>query len=584
MWTYFCPYLLLSHVGVNCPRRKGAIMKNLSLWKKACAVLVLCAAAAIASPAQTFTTLDSFNGANGSQPRTPLVQATDGNFYGATVFGGAKNYGAIFDTTTASGTLTALGSFDSTDGAYPYGGLVETANGNWYGTAATGGANTYGTVFEITPGGTLTALYNFCSQPDCTDGSNPYGGLIVATTGDWYGTTGYGGANGDGTVFKITPGGTLATLHSFTGTDGYFPFGGLIQATNGDLYGTTESGGANGYGTVFEITPGGTLTPLHSFDSTDGASPYAGLVQAANGDFYGTTESGGANGSGTVFTITPGGTLTTLYNFCSQSGCSDGAAPFAGLIQATDGNFYGTTAEGGLTTAECDYGCGTIFEITATTGTLTTLYRFCPQGGDCTDGIYPYVALMQATNGNFYGLTALGGATIRNGTIFSLSTGLGPFVETLPTSGEEGAKIGILGQGFSSSSVVGFGGVQATTVVPSGTTLLIATVPAGALTGAVTVTTGPTKLTSNQTFRVTPQLLGFMPPSGPVGTLVTITGVGLAQTLGVGFGDAIPATNLKIVSDTEVTVKVPTGAKTGPVGIETKGGIAIDYSTFTVTP
>src|SRR5208283_2780235 len=202
-----------------------------------------------------------------------------------------------------------------------------------------------------------------------------------------YGTTEEGGANctplGCGTVFKITPGGMLSTLHSFDGTDGANPFTGLVQATNGDLYGTTGSGG-KGYGTVFKITPSGTVTTLYSFCSqsncTDGEHP-SGLVQATNGDLYGTTATGGVDwpyGWGTVFKITPSGTLTTLYSFCSQSKCADGESPGAGLVQATNGDLYGTTYSGGA------FGGGTVFKITPS-GTLTTLYSFCSQS-NCSDG------------------------------------------------------------------------------------------------------------------------------------------------------------------------------------------------------
>src|ERR1022692_4823686 len=251
------------------------------------------------------------------------------------------------------------------------------------------------------PAQTLTTLYSFCSQSGCPDGSDPIAGLVQATNGDLYGTTAKGGANGGGTVFKITPGGTLTTLYSFCSQtncmDGVEPYAGLVQAANGDLYGTTVAGGANGYGTVFKITPGGTLTMVYSFCSqtncADGAYPEAGLVQAANGDLYGTTPQGGANRGGTIFKITPGGTLTTLYSFCFQSGCTDGSTPFAGLVQAANGDLYGTTFYGGSG--------GTVFKITPG-GTLTTLYNFCSQT-NCTDGDQPFAGLVQAANGDLYG-------------------------------------------------------------------------------------------------------------------------------------------------------------------------------------
>ena len=151
------------------------------------------------------------------------------------------------------------------------------------------------------------------------------------------------------------------TLHRFDGTDGAFPYG-LVQATDGNLYGTTNVGAAQDYGTVFKMTPSGKLTTLHTFCSqsncTDGARPAAGLVQATDGNLYGTTYEGGANDYGTVFKMTPSGKLTTLHSFCSESNCTDGASPTAGLVQATDGNLYGTTDGGGAN------GFGTVFKIT----------------------------------------------------------------------------------------------------------------------------------------------------------------------------------------------------------------------------
>jgi len=261
---------------------------KLNWGKRACAVFALIAMSVIALPAQTFTTLFSFGGTKGEYPYIApwLVQATNGYLYGTTEGGGA-NYGGTVFKITPSGTLTTLYSFcpkgNCADGADPLAGLVQATNGDFYGT--TGGGGPGGTVFKITPSGTLTTLYWFCSQTNCTDGNNPESGLVQATNGDIYGTTYDGGANGDyGTVFRITPGGTLTTLYSFCSqpncTDGGGPEAGLVQGTDGNLYGTTVYGGANGAGTVFRITPSGTLTTLHSFDGADGAGPsFGALVQ-----------------------------------------------------------------------------------------------------------------------------------------------------------------------------------------------------------------------------------------------------------------------------------------------------------------
>ena len=542
-------------------------------------VLVLTVIRTQPAQAQTFTVLHSFDVTDGTKPEAGLVQATNGNLYGTTFLGGANNDGTVFEI-TPSGTLTTLYSFCSqsgcTDGYAPQAGLVLATNGDLYGTTYYGGANDDGTVFKITPSGTLSTLHSFDYY---TDGAEPQAGLAQGANGNLYGTTEVGGANGYGTVFKITPSGTLTTLHSFAGyPEGASPYAGLVLATNGDFYGTTYGGGANsyGYGTVFKITPSGTLSTLHSFDVIDGYFPTAGLVQdTKTGILYGTTFAGGANSDGTVFTITPSGSLTTLHSFDG----TDGAYPWAGLIQATDRNLYGTTYGGGAN------GDGTVFKITPS-GSLTTLYSFCSQSS-CTDGTNPVAALVQATSGDFYGTTEDGGEFLSAacpsgcGTVFSRSVGLGPFVELQSTSGKEGARIGILGQGFSSSSVVKFGGTQATTVASSGTTYLTATVPAAALTGSVTVTTGTTTLTSNQTFKVLPTITNFSPPSGPVGTPVTIMGTGLKQATIVKFG-SVKATSFTVVSDTEVTTDVPTGAVTGKIAVTTKGGSATSATSFTV--
>ncbi len=165
-------------------------------------------------------------------------------------------------------------------------------------------------VFTITPTGALTTLYSFCLQSGCSDGAYPYAGLVLASDGNFYGTTTGGGTNYDGTVFKITTSGTLTTVHSFDGTDGSVPYAGLVQAIDGNFYGTTYNGGDgndcnNGCGTIFKITLSGTVTTLHNFDGADGELPYGGLMQAPSGFLYGTTSAGGSYGDGTVFRLLP---------------------------------------------------------------------------------------------------------------------------------------------------------------------------------------------------------------------------------------------------------------------------------------
>ncbi|MBZ5572768.1 MAG: hypothetical protein LAO09_12930 [Acidobacteriia bacterium] len=550
-------------------------MTRLGGWKWACTLVLFCTATRGASLGQIFTTLQHFDWNSGGNPRMSFVQGTDGNLYGTTSFLGPTGYGTVFGM-TPDGRMATLYSFCAvqppcTDGAYPTSGLVLATDGDYYGTTGSSGVNGGGTVFKINPRRALNTLASFSNLTY----SYPLG-VIQATDGNFYGTTG-GDLSGDGTVFQMTPWGILTTLYVFCSKpycpDGSHPYAGLIEGIDGDLYGTTYRGGEEGsYGTIFKISGGGQLTTLHTFNGYDGGNPAAGLIRASDGSFYGTSYGGGTNGAGTVFRMTASGKFTTLYAFCSQANCSDGENPVSGLFEGTDGNLYGTTIYGG--SLACNSGCGTIFKITKR-GELTTLHRF-----DFEDGLWPKGGLFQATNGILYGTSGEGMGTW--GTIFSLDMGLGPFVAFVRDSGRVGGTGGILGQGFTGTTDVSVNGTPAKFKVVSDT-FLKATVPDGATTGFVTVTTLNGTLTSNKPFRVTPQLVTFDPPSGPVGTQVTITGVSLTQTLGVGFGDHVPA-QFTVDSDTQVTATVPAGAKTGKVGIETKGGIAISSGTFTVTP
>ncbi len=391
--------------------------------------LLLLVAVTGVSYAQTgFVSLADFNGADGANPfyGYSIVFNASGNGYGTTKAGGTYDQGTVFEV-TPSGTLSTIYTFCSqincADGASPDAGLVQGANGNFYGTTYWGGVNGSGTVFQVTPGGVLTTLYSFAG----TDGAGPTAGLVLATNGNFYGTTSYGGANGGGTVFQITPTGALTTLYNFCSlascADGDDPWAVLVQATNGNLYGTTLFGGANQAGTIFQITPTGTLTTQYSFCSlancADGSNPRAGLIQASNGNFYGTTLNGGANGgTGTIFELSSGG-LTTLYSFCSQTNCTDGTHPSAGLLQASDGNLYGT-ARGGAG-PNLAWSFGTVFGMTLA-GQVTTLYNFCSLT-ECNDGAYPYGGLAESGSGTLVGATNYGGSWL-NGTVFTLPVGL----------------------------------------------------------------------------------------------------------------------------------------------------------------
>lgn len=483
-------------------------MTKLNGWKTAVTVVAICMATVIAAHSQTFKTIANFNGTNGngSGPGyVALVQGTNGNLYGTTETGGAHLYndGTVFKL-TSTGTLTTLHTFEGPDGSYPYAGLLLALDGTLYGTTSSGGDLSCGapfgcgTVFRITNSGALTTLHVFEGIP--SDGQMPDGALLEATDGKIYGTTVDGGEYGAGSVFKMTAAGDLTIWQSFV--DEAEPYAGVIEGTNGEFYGTTSAGGYDctsklNCGTVYKITNAGPII-LHTFCSeaqcADGAQPYANLVQGNDGDFYGTTSLGGdvtcnaPYGCGTVFKITPAGALTTLHTFEG----ADGARPYAGLILATDGNFYGTTASGGTNND------GTLFELTPE-GALTTLHRFSDLG---KDSYFPYGGLLQATNGTFYGTTAAGG-TSNDGTVYSFNNGLGPFVAFVLAAGKVGQTGGVLGQGFTGTTAVSLNGVPANFKVISDTYLTV-TVPTGATTGYVKVTTPSGVLTSNVPFHVIP--------------------------------------------------------------------------------
>ena len=457
-----------------------------------CVVGTIATGLTLAAPAVGFRTIINFEPPGGG-PAGPLVRATDGNFYGTTIAGGANDAGMVFKLNTA-GTLTTIYSFCTTpacpDGAYPYEGVIQATDGNFYGTTNGGGLNTlFGTIFKLTPDGVLTTLHTFKRS----DGDDPRGGLIQATDGNLYGVTGLGGATGYGIVFKLTLDGNFTTLYTFCSqpncTDGTSPAG-LIQATDGNFYGTTT-----GNDTVFRLTPDGVLTTLYTFcsqpDCADGVYPLGGLIQASDGNFYGTTVQGGtgSNGAcygtcGTVYRLTPDGTLTTLHNFDSV----DGRFPEAPLVQATDGDFYGTTSNGG------SGGQGTIFRIAAD-GTFTTLRRFKD-----TNGAYPVAALIQSPGGNLWG-TTLGGGSGNAGTVFAIDAGRGPFVEMSPIFGTMGAPVTLLGVQMNGATSVTFNGTPAAFQIISNYAIKTI-VPSGATTGPVTVTTPSQTLISNVNFQV----------------------------------------------------------------------------------
>ncbi len=479
-----------------------------------CATLIVGLLVAVVAQAQTPTTVYGFTGTPG--PLNPNVEAIaqgrDGELY-LTAAGG--DGGAVDCTTTYCGTafkMTTSGAvtdvFDFSNGGCPasfcgtaaYGGLTLGADGNFYGATYNGGTTgNDGTVFKLTPEGVATALHNFTGSGD---GAHPYGSPIQATNGTLYGTT-TSATVADSTAYSVTSAGVFTTLHTFTGTDGQNVYAPLVQGTTGDFYGDTVAGGTSNNGVIFKMTPTGMVTVLHNFTGADGSNGSFPLIQASDGNFYGTTYSGGTAGAGVIFKITPSGTYTVLHNI---NGTTDGNGPWGSLVQATNGKLYGVTSnmEIGL--------YGTIFSIT-TSGTFSTLYSFT----DGADGGDPLSPLVQHTDGLLYGTTNVGGDTncfsvvningqavevVGCGELYSLNIGAKPFIRLSATSGKAGSTVDITGQGFDSASIVKFGGIPATKITLTGTTYIVATVPAGAVDGHVTVTTGSTTLTSLKTFTV----------------------------------------------------------------------------------
>jgi uncharacterized repeat protein (TIGR03803 family) len=335
------------------------------------------------------TTMHAFAAMEGGLP-TRLVQASDGNYYGTAATGGAISgnsgisFGSVFQL-TPSGSLTVLHSFSGSDGSGPSA-LVIGPDGELYGTTQTGGANNAGTAFKITLSGVFTTLYSF--QQSLAGGEASPGRLTPGNDGNFYGITMYGGDNSCGSIFQITPSGAVTTLYSFlsdsgasSGTDG------LVLATDGSFYGATGH-------FLFKITTGGVMTPLHTFTDSEGSPTTAELVQGTDGTFYGTTELGGVSGAGSVFSFSPTGGLKTLYSFSATQGAV--SAQPGGLADGGDGSFYGTLQFGGQ--AQC--ACGAIFKITPA-GTLSMLYNF----DGTSAGSNPVGTLMRGSDGYFYGTT-----------------------------------------------------------------------------------------------------------------------------------------------------------------------------------
>jgi len=534
------------------------------LWLATLAFLIV----ATFADAQTYTVLYNF-GSNNGDPVGPhnstIVQGRDGNLYSASPFGGASGvYGAAFRI-TPTGQLTVLHSFSGPDGFFPYGGLAPSTDGNFYGTTSAASetvGSSLGTVFKISAAGGLTTLYQFQGG---LDGSDPRARPLQAMDGKFYGTTMSGGASqgmGNGTVYKFGSSVAYAKQHGFAPPGQ--PIAPLVEGTDGKLYGVSQN-------LIFTITESGEYQKLFDFNLNpqDGLNPNGPLVEGTDGNFYGTTYKGGSGNAGVVFKITRSGQFTVLYNFPGFG--TNGGFPLGGLVLATDGNFYGTASD-------VNIGCGNIFRISSA-GDFAALHAF----GGSIDGCNPWVTLIQHTNGLLYGDTISGGHG-GGGVFFSFSgtfAGLPPFVRTLPEASRVGQTVGIFGQGFTGTTAVSFNGAAAQFTVASDT-YLTAVVPNGATMGFVTVTSPTGTLTSNKKFQVRPQVTGFSPTSGTVGTAVVITGVSLGHATRVTFGST-QASTFTQDSATQITAIVPAGALTGKISVTTTGAPSYSHTAFTVT-
>jgi len=338
------------------------------------------------TPAGTLTTLFSCTSSTGSSPAS-LIKGSDGDLYGTCQFLGS-NSGTVFKVTT-SGTETTLVTFTGTTGSFPgtgpTGGLTEGSDGLIYGTTSSGGTGGgAGTIFSVGTSGAFTPLGSLTGTGGANPGSSPFTRLVEGADGSFYGTTSVGGATSNGTVFKIAAPGVFTPLVSFTGTSGaapgWNPNTNLLLASDGNFYGTTVIGGAGSLGTIYRIAPDGAFTSLLSFTGTGGVNPGSGpstnLIQGSDGNFYGTTTGGGSGNFGTVFKVTPAGVFTSLVSFTGTGGLAPGSLPHGTLVQGADGFFYGTTTGGGT------YGVGTVFRV-STGGLFQSLYAF---GGDSDGG------------------------------------------------------------------------------------------------------------------------------------------------------------------------------------------------------
>jgi uncharacterized repeat protein (TIGR03803 family) len=521
--------------------------------------LLAIATSATVAHAQTYTDLFDFDGtSHGCCSTFPgvLAQGRDGNLYSTALQGGANNRGVIFKS-TLTGTVTVLHNFNVTDGYNPQGGLSLGTDGNFYGTTVSGGSHSAGTIFQITPSGTHMVIYNFTNGTDggfprnspvqgsdgqfygttvvgsnssiykvtatgtltkvATLGLECDGPLTVATDGKFYGVTNVGGASNRGSVFSVTNAGVLKTIFSFNDPTGALPFGPILQGTDGNFYGTASTGGTSTGGVVYKLTSAGVFTVLHNFDGVNralGNDPVTGLVQGSDGFLYGVTSGGGAHLDGTIFKIKTDGTgFAVVHDFDG----SHGSAPNSQPLLHTNGKIYGQTNTGG------SHNDGVIYSLAAGLKQFVepVVIKQAKVGGSvgllgqnfstATSVLFGTGAGTFTTSGNGF-MTAKPANGDTTGVITVDEPGgnlvspqsfkILPVLKTfLPTSGPVGTQVVLTGTSFLQATTVKFGTKVATFTVNSDTQITT-TVPTGAVTAKISVTTPGGTATTSTNFTV----------------------------------------------------------------------------------
>lgn len=455
--------------------------------------IVVCMLLSGVGHCQTVTGLYSFTEALSNYGGSILTQGRDGRLYGTTTgFSSTQTPdGTVFKVNTNGSGIDPFFTFNGSDGQEPFSVTLST-DGNYYGTTPEGGTSNLGVLYKVTPTGVFTPLYQFTGG---TDGEFPASSPIQASDGNFYGTTVIG-ANSAGTVYRYVPStGVLATIFSFdpSGSQGSEPSQ-LTQTEDGSLYGIAQAGGSNNCGTIFRLSTTGVLLSTYSFPcGSGGNNPATPLLQASDGNLYGTTLIGGnthasgckTNGCGTIFKISHG-IVSILYRFSGYP--NDGDFPTTGLVQGTDGNLYGGTEQGGADKV------GALYQV-STSGQYKLLYSFVPSVGSGP------ISLVQHTNGKFYGIAGFDGQN-GYGSIYSLDMGLGPFIALVRCTGRIGQAVQVLGQGLTGSTAVTINGLAATSFKVVTDRYMTAVIPSGATTGPVVVTTPKGAFTSNRNLQI----------------------------------------------------------------------------------